>query len=112
MSKRKTYTIFLSLEDRIDADLEFEKDPGKQPRLSRFALSYSARLAGRWREVVRYDTFHGYLHRQRLWRSREPEPLPRLERLPPGALLEACKDDVRRNWRRYRSLMESASQEA
>jgi len=31
MPKRKTYKIFLSLEDRIDADLEFDKDPGGNP---------------------------------------------------------------------------------
>jgi len=111
MSKRKTYRIFLSLEDRIDVDLEFERRPGTPPQLARFALTYSARLAGRWREVVRYDNFHGYLHRQRLWRTREPEPLRDLERLPADAVLEACREDLRRNWRRYRSLMESAGKE-
>lgn len=111
MSKRKTYAIFLSLEDRIDVDLEFEKRRGKPPRLFRFAITYSARLGARWREVVRYDNFHGYLHRQRFWRSRGPEPVSDLERLRTDALLEACRDDLRRNWRRYRSLKESAREE-
>src|SRR5439155_18250501 len=59
MSKRKTYKIFLSLEDRIDADLEFDKDPGRRPRLARVAVTYSARLEGRWRMVVRYGNLHG-----------------------------------------------------
>ncbi len=111
MSKRKTYTIFLSLEDRIDVDLEFERRPGTPPRLFRFALTYSAWLAGRWREVVRYDNFHGYLHRRRLWRTRKPEPLRDLEKRPAGAAIEACREELRRNWRRYRSLMESAVKE-
>lgn len=111
MSKRKAYAIFLSLEDRIDVDLEFEKRPGKPPRLDRFAVTYSARLAGRWREVVRYDNFHGYVHRQRFWRSRTAEPLSDRDRLQADALLETCRDDLRRNWRRYRSLMENAAKE-
>src|SRR5437762_12482806 len=81
MSKRKTYKIFLSLEDRIDAALEFDKDPGRRPGLARFAVTYSARIGRRCREVVRYDTFHGYLHHQRFWRMREPEPSLPPERL-------------------------------
>src|SRR5207237_9334135 len=75
MSKRKTYKIFLSLEDRIDADLEFDKDPGGRPRLARLAVTYSARIEGRWREVVGYDNFHAYLHRQRFWPTRDRAPL-------------------------------------
>ena len=105
------YTIFLSIEDRIDVDLEFEKGRGKPPRLSRFAITYSARIAERWREVVRYDNFHGYLHRQKFWRSQEPEPLSDLERVRMDVLLETCRSDLRRNWRTYRSLMESTSRE-
>jgi len=111
MSKRKTYKIFLSLEDRIDADLEFDKDPGRRHRLARFAVTYSARIGGRWREVVPYDNFHGYLHRQRFWRTREPEPLSTLERLPILDLLNVCRQDLARHWRRYRSLMESMLKE-
>src|SRR5437773_3120857 len=111
MSKRKTYPIFLSLEDRIDVDLEFEKMRRTPPRRSRFAITYSARVADRWREVVRYDNFHGYLHRQRLGRSSRPEPLSEMERLPAGDILSICRDDFRRNWRRYRALMESAIEE-
>ena len=111
MPKRKTFAIFLSFDDRINVDLEFEKKPGQAPRLHRFAITYSARISGSWREVVRYDNFHGYLHRQRFWRSREPEPASDLERLRTDALLEACRGDLRRNWRRYRTLMESATRE-
>lgn len=107
MSKRKTYRIFLSLEDRIDADLDFDRRPGEPSRLRRFALTYSAWLAGRWQEVVRYDNFHGYVHRQPYWRTRRPERLRGVEGKPMDAVLDACREDLRKNWRRYRSLMES-----
>jgi len=30
--------------------------------------------------VVRYDNFHGFLHRQRFWRSEQPERVPAHER--------------------------------
>ena len=73
MSKRKAYEIFLSAEDRIDVDLEFNKAAGAPPQLVRFAITYSARTRGRWREVIRYDNFHGTVHRQRFWRAGEPE---------------------------------------
>ena len=106
MSKRKTYEIFLSTEDRIDVDLEFRKATGAAPRLARFAITYSARIRGRWREVVRYDNFHGAVHRQRYWRTGEPERVPTMERLPLAALLDACRRDLRENWKRYRGLME------
>lgn len=109
MSKRKTYRIFLSTEDRIDVDFEFEKARGAPPRVLRFAVTYSARIGNRWREVVRYDNFHGYLHRQRFWRSGEPERMPSLERLPLEALLEVCRQDLRQHWRRYRTLMETSA---
>ena len=42
--------------------------------------TYSARIQDRWHEVVRYDNFHGFLHRQRFWRSEQPERVPAHER--------------------------------
>jgi len=107
MSKRKAYEIFLSAEDRIDVDLEFNKAAGAPPQLVRFAITYSARTRGRWREVIRYDNFHGTVHRQRFWRAGEPERMPSLERLPFDALLDEFRRDLRENWRRYRALMEN-----
>ncbi len=106
MSKRKTYGIFLSTEDRIDVDLEFGEGRSAPPRLVRFAITYSARMGGRWREVIRYDNFHGTVHRQRFWRGGEPEAIPTLERLPLEAILDACGQDLREHWRRYRTLKE------
>lgn len=105
MSKRKTYKIFLSAEDRIDVDLEFGKAAGAAPRLERFAVTYSARIRERWKEVIRYDNFHGTVHRQCYWRSGKPEAVPAWDRLPFDDLLDACRRDLRENWKRYRTLM-------
>ncbi len=111
MSKRKTYKIFLSPDDRIDVDLEFRRISGGRPEIRRFAVTYSARIRGRWREVVRYDNFHGYLHRQRFWRSEKPERMPAREHIPKVDLVEECRNDLRENWRRYRRLREAALRE-
>ena len=111
MPKRKTYRIFLSLDDRIDVDLEFEKPTGRAARIRRFAITYSAWIKGDWREVVRYDNFHGYLHRQRFWRSREPERMPGRGGVPLEPVLDACRADLRRNWKMYRALMEATIRE-
>jgi len=106
MPKRKTYTIFLSQDDRIDVDLEFERTTGRAARLRRFAITYSARIREAWREVIRYDNFHGFLHRQPYWRSKAPERLALQGRPSHERAVERCREDLRRNWRRYRSLME------
>src|SRR5437667_10030392 len=107
MSKRKTYTIFLSEDDRIDMDLEFERrTTGQAARRNRFAITYSARIRGDWREFIRYDNFHGFLHRQPSWRSKAPERLALQGRASQERAVESCREDLRRNWRRYRSLME------
>ena len=112
MSKRKTFRIFLSVNDRIDVDLEFGEQKGRRRRLRRFAITYSARIQDRWWEVVRYDNFHGFLHQQRFWRSAKPEGLPSEEHRPVEALVEPCRKDLRENWHRYRRLREKSLRES
>jgi hypothetical protein len=106
MPKRKSYAIFLSADDRIDVDLEFGQVRGKQRRINRFAITYSAWILGAWREVIRYDNFHGYLHRQRFWRTKQPEPLEVEARVSLDRLIMQVRDDLQKNWQRWRNLME------
>ena len=69
----------------------------------RFTVQYETTLAGRRVPVVRYDTAHGYAHRDRL--------NPRGEAVTKDALglgvsladtLAVAEQDVRQHWRRYR----------
>jgi hypothetical protein len=106
VEKRTEYTVLLETEEDV-LRCELTIDDGK---VTRMTLQYEADIKGEWREVVRYDTSHGFLHRHRFW-------------LPPGRQIDAREDsddpvddytqaferakkDLTANWRRYRKLMQ------
>lgn len=101
MSKSKTHQIQLTLEDILEVHLELE---GRE--LKNFSIQYKAFIKGKWRAVIRYDTAHGHLHVHRGWRGGEIEPLPQLQGLPYKSSLPWVKDDLKKNWEKYRTLVE------
>jgi hypothetical protein len=102
----KEYSISITHEDILDATMVFRRERRKRKRMVGFALSYRAKIEGRWQEVIRYDTTHGYLHVQRFWRSSKPIPLKEEEWMPLDYLFKEYKRDIVENWERYRSLVE------
>jgi hypothetical protein len=99
MYKSERHVIPLTDQDEIVVDPGFSK-PGL---LSEASVNYRAFIDGRWRAVIRYDNAHGYPHRHRFWRTPEATPL----RFPMTAtrLVEVAKEDLARNWLRYRRMM-------
>jgi hypothetical protein len=72
-------------------------------RVVRFAIQYETTLAGERVPVVRYDTAHGYAHRDRLDRQGRVIAKDELGRgLSLGDALVRAEQDLRQNWRRYR----------
>lgn len=65
--KIKKFTIVITAEDYFDVTLYFE---GK--KIIKFALNYRGMISNRWCEIYRVDNFHGFLHEQRFWRTKEP----------------------------------------
>ncbi len=88
-----------SLNDRFRC--EFETHKGKVTQIS--VVQYETRLRGRWVPVVRYDTAHGFFHRDIYFsrgrrRFKEIVHHPSLEE----ALTSAIRD-LRQNWRKYKT---------
>jgi hypothetical protein len=72
-------------------------------RVTRFTIQYETTLAGERAAVVRYDTAHGYAHRDRLDRQGRVIAKDELGRgLSLSDALALAERDVRQNWRRYR----------
>lgn len=70
-------------------------------RVIAFAVQYEAYIGEVWYRVVRYDTAHGYAHRDVLdaeGNTVRKEPL----HLPYAEALQYAKNDIRTNWPRYR----------
>jgi hypothetical protein len=105
-SKEKEYTAAITLWDRLDVKILTEKG-----RLQGFVLSYRAKISGKWYEVYRVDTCHGYLHAQKFWQSPDPIPLNEYRDYPLEMVYEEFLDRILENWARYRGYLESEVKE-
>lgn len=66
-----------------------------------FVVQYEAEIVGQWRAIVRYDTAHGFVHRDLV----RPDGRVVKRRLGLGDLKEALvfgEMEIARNWRRHR----------
>lgn len=65
-------------------------------------VQYETMIDERRVPVVRFDTAHGYAHRDQMFRSREPIKTRLSDRLTLDEALQMAEGDVRRHWRSYR----------
>jgi len=96
------YLYYLSPaeQDRLRVNIYKEKN-----EILQFVIQYEAEFSGRWHPVIRYDTRHGFAHRDRLHPdgSTEKEPLPwESYNL---ALIYAAQD-LKYHWQKYRQQYE------
>jgi hypothetical protein len=67
----------------------------------RFVVQLEVRVAGAWHPVVRYDTAHGFAHRDQLHYKGTTEKSPlAVETL--AQALTVAERDLRENWEHYR----------
>ena len=101
MSKIYEIESPLSGTDLIDVRIEVEKGD-----VLNFAINYRVLINGKWRQVYRIDTAHGYLHEQRYWINIESIQLRAKEKLfaTRKKLLNHCIDEVKQNYRSYKKL--------
>ena len=66
-----------------------------------FLVQYEVRIAGEWNPVVRYDTAHGFAHKDILHRTgkADKEVLPFADY---NLALIYAENDLRKNWKQYR----------
>ena len=85
----------MTLEDKLDVMLEID---GKT--ILKFALNYRAYIKGEWVEIYRVDNYHGFLHEQKFWRSREPVPISMAGLL--SDIVDECVDNIYNCFLRYK----------
>lgn len=69
--------------------------------ITSFVIQYEAKIDGEWRAIVRYDTAHGYPHRDIL----HPDGTTTKEEFPYYTSAEVMtwgQNDIRKNWQDYR----------
>ena len=75
------------------------------PRIVFFAVQYEAYLEGTWRPICRFDTAHGFAHRDLLHLDGrvDKEPLPWQTY---NEVLTFATQELKTSWRRYRQRYE------
>ena len=96
----KAFVIQVSLDDRIQHRRTIQRG-----EILEFMVQYEILLDGRWTPAVRYDTAHGFAHRDLL----SPSGETRKQRLFLQDFTQAytfAANDLRENWARYREQFE------
>ena len=74
------------------------------PFIIRFTVQYETLINGKYKPVVRYDTAHGFAHRDTLdWHGETVHWQPMHDRDDFRAALTEAITDLTTNWQRYRS---------
>jgi hypothetical protein len=74
----------------------------RKGKVTQLVVQYEALIEERWEAIVRYDTAHGYLHRDLYQRGRTQ---PTKETVPVADLNEGLNraiDDLQRHWQMYK----------
>ena len=73
----------------------------KTGRVTIFRVQCEAFIDGEWRPIVRYDTAHGFPHRDLLHHNR-PEDKTEYPGRSNAEVLTLGQEDIKRNWQTYR----------
>jgi hypothetical protein len=77
----------------------------KHGRIIGFSAQYEAFIDGKWRPVVRYDTAHGFAHRDILHPDGTQDKIY-IASADYGPTLKSAENDIRKNWQKYREAYE------
>ena len=96
------YLFYLSAEktDRLRAEAHREKN-----KILQFVVQYEAQILNNWYAIIRYDTRHGFAHRDLLHPdgSADKEPLGWEDY---NLSLTYATEDLKHNWQKYRQRFE------
>jgi hypothetical protein len=94
--KQSQFIVMLTSEDRYRH---------QHVRLKRavigFVVQYETRFSGKWLPVIRYDTRHGFAHRDLLDRKGNKRKTPMFTQ-DFGEALTFAEYDIQSNWRIYK----------
>jgi hypothetical protein len=91
----------LSHEDRLE--IRLEKEGGD---VTGFITNYVATVAGRDFSVVRFDTRHGFPHKDVVRPDGSVVKIVPMPNLDNHELVDMAIDDLRKNWQSYRRKFE------
>ena len=94
MSERE-YVILVRLDTRIR---HYHRTVGGE--VVEFLVQLEIKVAGSWREAVRYDTAHGFTHIDRY--NQKGEAKKEVLKLSYGEALTRAERDIKENWSSYR----------
>jgi hypothetical protein len=92
------YLVDLGPDDRLRFSIHTDRGA-----VLYFTVQYEARVDGRWRPVVRYDSSHDTPHRDTLDGDGRVIDKLWLPTLPLKQALDYARDDLKANWSRYRA---------
>ena len=92
----KSFIIDLTAEDRIR--LRFTTKEGK---VRNFVVQYEIFLKDEWREILRYDTTHGFLHMDICHYKKKSDKI-KLDITDLNQALTYAIQDIKARWRFYR----------
>ena len=96
------YVYFLSTEQTDRLRVRFYKD---KKIILQFVVQYEILLRDEWKAVVRYDTSHGFAHRDLMHPDGSVDKLP-LPTLTYAVALMYATQDLKQSWRWYRQRYE------
>ena len=95
--QKKSYIFMLTDKDRKRHTHTIEKG-----KVVQFVVQYEILLERRWAEVVRYDTSHGFAHKDMIYPDGGQEKIVMGEADLNEALVLADMD-INENWERYKA---------
>jgi hypothetical protein len=98
----KSFIVYLGDSDRDRYRLVCIVEKGV---VTIFCVQYEAFIQGEWHPIVRYDTAHGFPHRDLLHpeRAQDKTEYPGRTR---AEVLTIGQEDIKRNWRAHRARYE------
>lgn len=93
MRKKQWFLIFNHA--RIDVTLIVEKG-----KMVGFSLNLSIE-EGEKKDVIRWDTAHGYLHKHEFWRTAKTIKERKYENVPLDVVFKDVYIDLIKNWKKY-----------
>jgi len=94
--KEVKFTIMLTLEDRYS-----HHHVRLKGTVLSFKVQYETKVEGKWLPVVRYDTRHGFAHRDLLDKGGKEQKTPLFTQNYNEALTFA-EHDIKSNWNAYK----------
>jgi hypothetical protein len=101
----KEYIVYLSPERQDRFRYYHDLESG---RIVHFRIQYEALVRGEWQAIVRYDTAHGWPHRDLLHPNGTQEK-QEFHGYSRGEVLTLGERDIKTNWKRYRVAYEQES---